>query len=139
MGLFSATVAVQWCYPSDIALRIGTRAFMSIIALVVVACIWTARDQCDFCQWWFQPDPNQPEHTQGEEDNKAYSRLDFLQRMRISLTTRMVKPIPCESHAIQDTPNLWEEGKEQDVVYYLQDLYIYSSWSLLELGKREQE
>ncbi|KAF8438114.1 hypothetical protein L210DRAFT_866764 [Boletus edulis BED1] len=106
MGFFSAAFAVQWCYPNDTALRAGAGAFMFVIAVLVAGCIWTARDRCDF--WWFQPDPNQLEHVEDEKDNKALAGLDFFRNVTISLTQRLVKSVPCETHAMQDTPSLRE-------------------------------
>ncbi|KAF8417316.1 hypothetical protein L210DRAFT_892548 [Boletus edulis BED1] len=58
MFFFSAAVAVQWCYPNDLALRIVAGTFMFAITLLVAWCIHTAqvKGQCDY--WQLHPDPS---------------------------------------------------------------------------------
>jgi hypothetical protein len=107
MCLFFAAFAVQWCYPDITTLRASAGAFMLMVALLVVWCIWTARDQCKF--WWFQPDPSRVEYTEPEEDERDSNASLISQRwsprrFTTSLTKLlMFKSVPGESHAMQDT------------------------------------
>ncbi|KAF8842886.1 hypothetical protein BDN67DRAFT_925280 [Paxillus ammoniavirescens] len=59
MVLFFVAFMSEWCEPGDIVSWTSVGSSMSLVALPVVWCIWTSREQTGY--WWFQPDPDQVE------------------------------------------------------------------------------